>query len=73
LIIQVREEQGKKRISGLVPARCYTRPLKVEIVIEGLKLADSNCECGERLCRHARTLYLEYFASVARNSSSSRR
>ncbi len=72
MITQVKEEQKRKRVSGLVPARCYTRPLKVEIVIEGLNLLDSHCESGEKFCRHARILYLEYVASAVKKSVSGR-
>ncbi len=59
------KEGSKVIVEGFVPSRCSIKPRHVTIVIEGVKLEGSHCECGEYLCRHARLLYLEYFRTRA--------
>lgn len=47
-------------IEGLVKARCSVGYYKVRIRINGFKIVESECECGNKICRHAIQLYLHY-------------
>ncbi|WP_338600179.1 hypothetical protein V6M85_11455 [Sulfolobus tengchongensis] len=47
-------------IEGFVDARCATGSYHVKIRIDGFKIIESECECGEKFCRHAVQLYLHY-------------
>ena len=63
MIIRTVSEGKRATVEGFVPSRCSLKPRHVVLYLEGFKLVDSECECGEKLCRHARLLYLEYFKS----------
>jgi len=62
----VMRNNGKTVVEGYIPSRCSLRPLKVSIELSNITIVRTSCECGESLCRHARLLYTEYFASLRR-------
>lgn len=66
MIIRTVNDGRQVIVEGLVPSRCSLKPRHVILHLEGFKLVDSECECGDKLCRHARLLYLEYFKSRRR-------
>ncbi|WP_231961231.1 MULTISPECIES: hypothetical protein [Sulfolobaceae] len=47
-------------IEGLVPARCALGYYHVKVRISGYKIESSECECGEKICKHAIQLFLHY-------------
>lgn len=47
-------------VEGLVGARCAAGHYKVKIKINEFKIVDSECECGQKFCRHTVQLYLHY-------------
>ncbi|QGA67706.1 hypothetical protein GFS33_01735 [Sulfolobus sp. E11-6] len=47
-------------VEGLVSARCAVGYYKVKIKVNGFKIVDSECECGQKFCRHTVQLYLHY-------------
>ncbi|AKA73645.1 hypothetical protein SULI_06710 [Saccharolobus solfataricus] len=47
-------------IEGFVGARCVAGYYKVRIKIDGFKIIYSECECGQKFCRHAIQLFMHY-------------
>ncbi|MEM0015483.1 MAG: hypothetical protein QW550_04475 [Saccharolobus sp.] len=56
-------------IEGLVGARCANGYYHVKIRLNGFKIIDSECECGEKFCRHAIQLQLHYVSAVRNDNN----
>ena len=66
-ILRVSKKDGFEEVEGLVPAKCAVGFYRVKIKLQGFKLIDSECECGQKICSHAIKLQMAY---IRKRSSS---
>ena len=59
-ILRVSKKDSLEEVEGLVPAKCAIGFYRVKIRIQGFKLIDSECECGQKICPHAIKLQMTY-------------
>ncbi|BBG24256.1 SWIM zinc finger family protein [Sulfuracidifex tepidarius] len=50
----------KQEVEGEVASKCAMGYYRVKIKIDNGKIVQSECECGEKMCKHAVKLYLRF-------------
>ncbi|BCU69151.1 hypothetical protein [Stygiolobus caldivivus] len=62
-ITRVVEKNNIVEVEGLVPARCAVGYYNVKLKIQGFKIIESKCDCGQSFCSHAVKLHLAFLRS----------
>ncbi|BFH72424.1 hypothetical protein SJAV_03680 [Sulfurisphaera javensis] len=59
-ILSVTKKDNLYEVEGLVPAKCAVGYYHVKIKLQGFRIIESKCDCGENFCTHAIKLEFAY-------------